>query len=56
MQTSPIYRNKYKRNETRVSQPPIVDISEYHQVHAEGSDNGPERARQLARMIKGGIQ
>jgi hypothetical protein len=51
----PIYRNKDKRSETVVSQPPLVDISEYEQVHAEGSDDGPARARQLRKIVLGDL-
>ncbi len=49
--TSPIYINKSKKSETSVSQPPPVDMSEYARMQAERSENGPERARDLKRML-----
>jgi len=52
--TPPIYRNRSKRSETSVSQPPPVDISEYERMRAERSTNGPERARELKKMLGNG--
>lgn len=36
------------------SQPPPVDISEYERMRSERSSNGPERARELKKMLGNG--
>ena len=51
-----IIKNRHERKSAiQVSiQPPPVDISEYERMRAERSENGPERARELKKMLGNG--
>ena len=51
-----IVKNRHERKSAiQVSiQPPPVDISEYERMRSERSANGPERARELKKMLGNG--
>jgi len=50
-----IVKNRHERKAISAisSQPPPVDISVYEKMRRERSKNGPERARELKKILKG---